>query len=344
MNVQISYKISKTPDLEKLINQQVEKLGRYVQVFRPDLVHVKGSVEENSRHGFDVSLNLRLPSGQMAVEESGTTVVAAIKAAFDDLAEQVKKHKEHLRNHHKWPRRRGPGRAVETVPFEDTLAAIKPEQISPSDVSNYVNVNLPRLKRFIQRELSHREDQGQFAAGQIEVEDVVSEAIANALSEQPDKPERMKLEAWMHRLAIQAINSLAPDGQGDDHLPLERSHTAQNVQASDEARMQFRQPDEKLLEENVIADPAANNPEELAARRELIDLVETTLRDAGRNELEAFILYTIEGFTLDEVADITNHTVEEVRAAIRRAREHLQRALPIKDPLKDRLVEYSRSA
>ena len=65
MNVQISYKISKTPDLEKLINQQVEKLGRYLQVFRPDLVHLKGAVEENSRHGFDVSLNLRLASGQM---------------------------------------------------------------------------------------------------------------------------------------------------------------------------------------------------------------------------------------------------------------------------------------
>ena len=43
MNVHISYKISKTSDLEKLINQQVEKLGRYLQVFRPELVHLKGS-------------------------------------------------------------------------------------------------------------------------------------------------------------------------------------------------------------------------------------------------------------------------------------------------------------
>ena len=33
MNVHISYKISKTPDLEKLINQQVEKLGRYLRYF-----------------------------------------------------------------------------------------------------------------------------------------------------------------------------------------------------------------------------------------------------------------------------------------------------------------------
>ncbi len=48
MNVHFSYKISKTPDLEKLINQQVEKLGRYLRVFRPDLVHLKGLIEESS--------------------------------------------------------------------------------------------------------------------------------------------------------------------------------------------------------------------------------------------------------------------------------------------------------
>ncbi len=72
--------------------------------------------------------------------------------------------------------------------------------------------------------------------------------------------------------------------------------------------------------------------------------METTLGDAGHNEREAFILYTIEGFTLEEIADITNRSVEEVRASIRKAREHLQRALPIEDPLKEKLVEYSRSA
>jgi ribosomal subunit interface protein len=345
MNVHITYKVSKTPDLEKLVNQQTEKLERYLQVFRPDLVHLKGNVAENSaRQGFSVSLNLRLPSGQMASEDNAPTATAAIKAAFDDIAEQLKKHKELLRNQHKWPRRRGPGRAVETVPFEQTIAAVKPEQISSEDISQYIDVNFPRLKRFIARELQYREDQGQLPAGQINVDDVVSETIASALGEQNDKPERMKLEPWMHRLAREAMNRLAADGNNEGNIPLERSHGQQNVQASDEAVLQFHQPEDRLYEENVIADPTANNPEELAARRELISLVETTLRDAGRGEREAFILYTIEGFTLEEIADITNHTVEEVRAAIRRAREHLQRALPMKDPLKDRLVEYSRSA
>jgi DNA-directed RNA polymerase specialized sigma24 family protein/ribosome-associated translation inhibitor RaiA len=346
MNVHFSYKISKTADLEKLINQQVEKLGRYVRVFRPELVHLKGVIEENSaRQGIMVSLNLRLPSGQMAAQESSSTATVAIKTAFDSIAEQVKKHKELLRRHHKWPRRRGPERApAGTVPFEETLAAVKPEHISSADISSYVNVNLPRLQRFIQREIDYRESQGQLQAGQVAVEDVLGEAIANALSEQNESPEPIKLEPWVHRLAIQAIGQLALENREDGHVPLERSHGQQNVHASDEARMQFHQPDERLSEENVIPDPSANNPEELAARDELISLVETTLHDAGRNQAEAFILYTIEGFTPEEIADITNRGVEEVRASIRKGGEHLQRALPIKDPLKEKLVEYSRSA
>jgi RNA polymerase sigma factor (sigma-70 family) len=346
MNVHISYKISKTPDLEKLINQQSQKLERHLQVFRPELVHLKGGLEENAApQGTVASLNLRLPSGQLATQKSSATPVSAIKAAFDDITEQLKKHKDQLRNQHKWPRRRGPSRAVvHTVPFEDTVAVIKPEQVSSSDIASYINVNLPRLQRFVQRELDYRQSQGQLPSDDIAVDDVVGEAIANALGEQYEKPERMKLEPWVHRLAVQAIDRLASEGDDEGHIPLERSRGQQNVHATDEARLQFHQPDEKLFEENVIPDSSANNPEELAARRELIGQIESSLRDAGRNEREAFILFTVEGFTLDEIADISNLSVEEVRAAIRRAGDHLQRALPLKDPLKDKLLEYSKSA
>src|SRR5208283_5105325 len=252
MNVHISYKISKTPDLEKLINQQVEKLGKYLQVFRPELVHLKGILEENSaRQGFAVLLNLRLPSGQMAAQESGPTATVAVKAAFDAVTEQLKKHKEVLRNRHKRVRKRGPGRAeIGTVPFEETVAAVRPKQVSASDISSYIDVNLPRLKRFIQRELDHRESQGELLSGQVQVEEVVDEAIANALGEQHDKPEPMKVEPWLYRLAKQAIDRLAWEGS--------------DVLATDETALQFQQPDEPAFEENVIPDPSANNPEELA--------------------------------------------------------------------------------
>src|SRR5271166_1025786 len=99
MNVHISYKIAKTSDLEKQINHQLEKLGRYLQVFRPELVHLKGALEANSSPGgFVMSLNLRLPSGQMAAQQTSMTATAAVKTAFDEITDQLKKHKELLRS------------------------------------------------------------------------------------------------------------------------------------------------------------------------------------------------------------------------------------------------------
>ena len=95
MNVHISYKLRKTPDLEKEINHLVEKLRKRLQVFRPELLHLKGVLEQPSpRKGVTVSLNLRLPSGQLAAQRSAATAVAAIKITFDDLLQQTTRHKD----------------------------------------------------------------------------------------------------------------------------------------------------------------------------------------------------------------------------------------------------------
>ena len=345
MNVHFSYRNCKTADLEKQVKHQLEKLNKYLQVFRSELVHVKGLVEENSaRQGFVVSLNLRLPSGQMAVEEKGPNATSAIKAAFDALIEQLKQHKQLLRSKHKWVRRRGPERRpAETVPFEDTVAVVRPQTVSPDDISIYIGVNLPRLERFVERQINYRETLGELLPDQVSPEDVVAEAICCALGDELEKPERIKIEPWLYRLAGEALDRLsASDGDQRD-VPLERHHGIQNVQASDEARLQFHQPDDKLLEEDIIADGNARNPEELTARRELIDLVQLALRHAGREEREAFILYAVEGFAPEEIAAITNHKQEEVHASIHKARQHLQRALPMKDLFKDKFVEYIQS-
>src|SRR5438552_11387830 len=129
MNVHVSYRLNKIPAVEKDLQHQIEKLQKRLQVFRPELIHLKGVVEESSpREGTSVSLNLRLPSGQMAVQVSAPTATSAVKGAFEDLLQQVNKHKEVLRASHKWHRgRRGdsarPGSRVREVPFENTLAA-----------------------------------------------------------------------------------------------------------------------------------------------------------------------------------------------------------------------------
>src|ERR1051325_11123564 len=72
-------------------------------------------------------------------KSSNAALTAAVKAAFEDLLQQVNKHKEILRASHKWQRgRRGnsarPSAAVSEVPFEQTLAAVFPATISSDDV------------------------------------------------------------------------------------------------------------------------------------------------------------------------------------------------------------------
>ncbi len=98
------------------------------------------------------------------------------------------------------------------------LPPSSPRPISASDISSYIDVNLPRLKRFIQRELDFREREGQLLPGQIAVDDVVGEAIAAALSEQHDKPERMKVEPWLYRLAKQAIDRLSSENREERQI------------------------------------------------------------------------------------------------------------------------------
>src|SRR6476620_2442288 len=133
MNVHISYKLRKTPDLEKEINHLVEKLRKRLQVFRPELLHLKAVVEQASpRKAVTVSLNLRMPSGQLAAQRSAPTAPAALQATCEDL----------LRSSHKWTRRRSIGSRPEAqVPFEQTLASVRPSTISAEDIRCYGNAN-----------------------------------------------------------------------------------------------------------------------------------------------------------------------------------------------------------
>jgi ribosome-associated translation inhibitor RaiA len=264
MNVHIGYKVRKTPDIEKEVHTQVEKLRKRLQVFRPELVHLKGLVKENSpREGVVVSLNLRLPTGQMAVHSKSPSATSALKTAFDDLLQQITRHKDLLRSTHKFPRwRRGTEtRPERQVPFEQTIAAVQAPVVSGDDIRTYVNVNLARLERFVERELYFRETSEQIEGDAISTEEVVDEAIARALGDGGEKPERLALEPWLYRLAMSAIDEMSAGAdQHNGNVHLEDSARKRNVRASDEAELQFHQPDEAILGATVIADRRIETP------------------------------------------------------------------------------------
>lgn len=345
MNVHISYRIPKHADVDREINHAVEKLTKRLQVFRPDLIHLRGSVEQNTpREGVAVSLNLRLPSGQIAAQETAASASSAIKAAFDQLLQQLSKHKDLLRKTHKWSRR-GAGRAVAEPPVasEESSGIEKTPTVSAEDVHSFVNANLPRLQRFVERELSHREISGALRAGLLTPEEVIDEAIANALDEKVEKPDRLALEPWLYRLALRAIDELSSREQElSATVGLAAPLTQPAEAAADEARFQFHQPDESLTAENLIPDSSTPTPEEAAYTDEMIDILQVALDGAGLPEREAFILHAIEGFSVEEIASITERPPDQVRDLIAKARDHVRRSAPLANRFGDRLLQASK--
>jgi RNA polymerase sigma factor (sigma-70 family) len=330
MNVHISYRIAKTPALEKEIQHHIDKVRKWLQVFRPELVHLKGMVEEVSgREGTSVGLNLRLPSGQMAAQAKASTAQAAVKTAFDELLQQIKKHKDLLRSAHNWPRRQKASlaRRNASIPFEQTLAAVFPPSVSAEDVRSYVNANLSRLDRFIEREIYFREASDLIEADSISKEEVIDETIACALGDGEQKPERLALEPWLYHLAMKALDQLCrPDDTNGGAVHLEDSARRRNVKGSDEAELQFHQPDESITGETVIADSRVATPEQIVGSDEMMRLIASALRDIKPAHREAFILHAIEGFGVEEISAITGAPPERISQSITAARDHLRRS------------------
>lgn len=345
MNVHVSYRLPKSPAVEKDVQHQIEKLQKRLQVFRPELVHLKGMVEEiSAKEGTSVSLNLRLPSGQMAVQTSAPTPSAAIKAAFEDLLLQLNKHKDLLRASHKWKRdRRGNATrsqpAMTEVPFEQTLAAVFPPTISADDIRSYINVNLARLDRFVQREIYFREAQESIPPNSISKEEVIDEAIAAALAGGGEKPEKLALEPWLYQHALRALDELSRTDESNGHaVHLEDSARSPNVKGSDEPVLQYHQPDESMTGEMVIPDSRVSTPEQIFASDELLRLIASALRDLGSGPREAFILHAVEGFNIDEIVAITGLPAERVLAFVSAARDHLRKAPGLAKQFRGRLA------
>lgn len=374
MNLHFSFKdeSAKTPDVERELQQHVQKLGRYLQAFRPDLVHLHGTINHHNREGFTISLNLRLPTGQLAAQENGYAITGAIKVAFTDLISQLKRHKELIRNEHRWRRGRKPPRGAvaelqESVERyvsragnergtqrDGTRGPEKPQtpeihvdtfeqgSFFKADVRKYINGNLDKVQRFIAREIRSREEDGTLERESLLPAEVMDEVVVNALSSEDGHG--LSPEKWLYRLALEAIQELSRNDPERSQLRLEEPVGQQNVSATDEELLQYHQPGERHNREDFLPNTNAPTPEESAAQDEAIEQLEDALRGLPHEQRHAFVLFTVEGFSLDETAEVIGRNTDSVKQLISGAREQVMRKLPPSNALKQRLIEHSNVA
>jgi RNA polymerase sigma factor (sigma-70 family) len=367
MNVHVSYKAGKTPDVEREFQHQIQKLQRRLHVFKAELVQLNAVAEQENSHRATMSLNLRLPSGQMAVQRSGENALAAVKSAFADLLSQVTKHKDMLRG--QWTRkslRRSGRERLTTMPASELLPAkgngekrvqihrvatppkpvpaAKTDEAAVADVELWLSANLRKLEEFIDQELRFQVETDRIREDQITREEVLDEVIVSALSQEDGKTQLLSPESWFHRLALQAIRRLIHDNADTANISLDAPAGIQNVTGSDENVLQYHQPDDSLPEESIIRDESVRTPEEIMAGDEMVAQLDIVLREVRSNDREAFVLYTLEGFTVDEISRLAGRPVEQVRQSIHDARTHIKEKLPAQNQLRRSLLHHSRVA
>ena len=360
MNAHVSYKAGKTPDVEREFHHQLQKLQRRLHVFKPDLVHLRAVVEQETSRKASTSLNLRLPSGQMAAQRSGENALAAVKSAFADLFSQVTKHKDLLRGH--WTRkatRRATREAVEqpllevgplqpsraeALPSGEPHLVVKGDGAGVSNIETWLSANLKKLEEFVDGELRFQVEADRIREDQVTREEVIDEVIVSALSQEDGKTQLLSLESWFHRLALQAIRQLITANADTANVSLDAPAGIQNVTGSDENVLQYHQPDDSLPEESVIRDLSVRTPEEIMAGDEMVAQLDIVLRGVRAHDREAFVLYTLEGFTVEEISRLAGRPSEQVRESIHHARTHIQEKLPAQNQLRHSLLHHSRVA
>jgi RNA polymerase sigma factor (sigma-70 family) len=368
MNVHVSYKAGKTPEVEHEFHHQLQKLERRLQIFKPELVHLHAILEQQNTRSVSMTLNLRLPFGQMTAQRSGENPLAAVKSSFSDLLVQVTKHKDLLRGH--WTRKslRREGRARLThipMPIEplkplasspeihpdllrvigvETHVAAKTDGAVPADVEMWLGANLRALEEFIDQELNIQVEAEQVREDQITREEVIDEVIVRALSHEDARQHLLPMESWFHRLAVQAIRHLIHANADTANISLDAPAGMQNVTGSDENVLQYHQPDDSLPEESIIRDESVRTPEEIMAGDEMVAQLDVVLRGVQTQDREAFVLFTLEGFTVDEISRLAGRPPDQVRQSIHDARTHIQQKLPTQNQLRRSLLHHSRVA
>jgi len=360
MNIHISYKTGKSLSVEHEFQIQLEKLQRRLQAYKPDLVHFHAVVDLENGQGATTTLNLRLPTGQMAAQRTAATPQQAVKTAFGDMVGQLTRHKEVLRGAWNWKGRR------RTAAVNVAFAAAAPadplnftasetlREIRTREVTGWINTNLVRLEQFVDRELRYRVSVGELREDQIVREEVVDEVVVSALSrddagdaEDGDGTAEVQprtLEGRLYQMALQAIGGLMTSTADTAAVSLDTSAGVPNVTGSDEDHLQFHQSDAATPEECVIADAGIRTPEEIFANDELVAHLDRVLGGVNPADREAFVLYVLEGFTVDEIARIAGRRPEGVRKSIRQAREAVRRELHTADEFRQTLLQRSRVA
>ncbi|HUV12864.1 MAG TPA: HPF/RaiA family ribosome-associated protein [Acidobacteriota bacterium] len=300
---------------DKLINRQTQKIRKWLPTFDPEIVDLTVNIERLPRGSqYRTSLLLTIPQRSIRVEELEDNATTSIVKAFAELRRRVKRFKSQLNRERLWRREIEP----EGVPM--TPAAWEVEEA--------LRDHMEKIENFIRREVYHQVIAGAMPPGFLEPHALVDDVFLHVRANYLRKPASLSIEQWVFQVVRETLRTQLQeieDHRDEPHF----EESAARVEGWEDEQMNFYQPDESLLVEDLLQDGQSSNPEEIMEKEEVEEQLHRSIARLPASLRESFVLFALEGFTSDEVAMMTGKSPDEVVKDVESARSALRKDMKL---------------
>jgi DNA-directed RNA polymerase specialized sigma24 family protein len=286
--------------VREIVEDAAKRIERHLQSFRPELVRLEGHIDRNpAHHLYRVSLRLKLPTTVLASRCEEHDLRSALIESLSGIEHRIERHIARLRRTHLWKRASRRARLAHSKHGDDPT---RRESEQRQLLYRLIEPELDALHGYLSREVSYLEAVGDARAGLLDPADLLAGTMLRALRSLERRP--IQIREWLLGLAHEEL-AAALDATGTA-ISLEHSAPTppEDPTRTDAERYEYWEPEERLKLEDLLPDPQAASPEEIAVQRDLRRVLVRALTSLPRTWRRAWILTVFEALTPAQTAAV----------------------------------------
>jgi DNA-directed RNA polymerase specialized sigma24 family protein/ribosome-associated translation inhibitor RaiA len=308
-----------------------EKLERIVEFYRPDQKRLR-LVIEGTKQGYSAGGSVTVPHKALYADAKAETLTEALDQCFGKLRKELLKHRAVVRKEYLKKRK--------FAWQEDLIEShIELETEARKSKEGFKDRFLPLLRnlyRTARRRVVLHQLAGELEPSELRPDDIIKdlvwwqyESFQQDGDKKPDKNMSIKLQQVLRDRIESYISKreMAPVEISEDGPEIE---SARFQIAEDETDV-FHEPPESLRWDDILnnddKDHSFKDGDEPTTHQ--TQLIYRTISKLDKGEREAYVLHSIEGWDVGEIAEISHMPVNEVGESIEQSEKFIKHSLGI---------------
>jgi ribosomal subunit interface protein len=273
---------------------------------------------------FETKAVIRLPTGTLAAEEVSESWEESFDKVADELARQIKRHKEKLRGDwvYRRKRRRQEDFRLAGAQLESDRAASGRQEFF-----DLLGPLMQLIRDHAKDELRRLEKGGRIRRGEVSVSDLTDEVLVRAWERFDERPAHGRLDMWLLQLLDEVIEWFASQPAGvsieSTVVPLKEVEEEFDTDNEGDLYAAFFREHALATLADVLPDRHAPAWDALEASEQRSRIEDALWRMEPSRRL-AFIYHALEGFHPAEIAMMLDRSEEDIIADIEAARDELR--------------------